>query len=130
MIKSSICIIKENNKVLMLKRHSYDRTFDGWCFPGGKVDPNETSEEAAIRELLEETGLVGFVVRHMGSKYSRLGQKEFEIDVFEVTISSGSLKDYPTEELEKAVWIDIESAMSLKIGPTTKWALEQICSKS
>jgi 8-oxo-dGTP pyrophosphatase MutT (NUDIX family) len=31
----------------------------GWVSPGGKFEPGETSREAAGRELLEETGLVG-----------------------------------------------------------------------
>jgi len=40
------------DKVLLIK-HSY---IPGWHFPGGGVDPGETIEEAAIREVREETG--------------------------------------------------------------------------
>ena len=31
----------------------------GWELPGGRINKNETIEHAAIRELKEETGLVG-----------------------------------------------------------------------
>ncbi len=33
--------------------------YDDWSFPKGKLDPGETDEECALRELTEETGLVG-----------------------------------------------------------------------
>jgi acetyl-CoA carboxylase carboxyl transferase subunit beta len=42
-------------RVLLLRRS--EPTGDGWCLPGGKVEPGETVEAAAARELLEETGL-------------------------------------------------------------------------
>jgi len=46
------CIIIENNKVLLIKQ------VDGHIsFPKGHVENNETEEETAIRETLEETGL-------------------------------------------------------------------------
>jgi len=40
-------LIKENNKSMM----------NLWKFPGGLVDQGETIEKAAIREVLEETGI-------------------------------------------------------------------------
>ena len=47
-----------NDKILFLRRANYIRQFGGkWCFPGGHIDNNETSKDAIIRELKEETGL-------------------------------------------------------------------------
>lgn len=41
-------------QVLLVHRSRYD----DWSFPKGKLDPGETFEEAALREVKEETGLV------------------------------------------------------------------------
>jgi len=44
-------VLIDNNKVLLSKQ------FDGYDFPGGGVNVDETLEEACIREFLEETGI-------------------------------------------------------------------------
>ena len=46
-----------SGRVLVLRR-APDSTDGGrWCLPGGKIDCGDTVEQAAIRELQEETGL-------------------------------------------------------------------------
>lgn len=52
-----VVITKEDSpKVLLIQRG--DEPFKGcWAFPGGFMNMDETTEECAIRELEEETGL-------------------------------------------------------------------------
>ena len=46
-------IIKKDNKILATKR-GYGEFINMWEFPGGKIEQNETKEEALIREIKEE----------------------------------------------------------------------------
>ena len=55
-----IVIIRQNEsqtrEVLLIKR-LHEPFADQWAVPGGFLDENETLEQAAARELMEETGL-------------------------------------------------------------------------
>ena len=56
-IKVSTCIVKRKNKLLILQR-PIDKMLGGlWEFPGGKIEKNESSENAVTREVFEETNL-------------------------------------------------------------------------
>lgn len=46
-------IIKKDNKILATKR-GYGEFINMWEFPGGKIEPHETKEEALVREIREE----------------------------------------------------------------------------
>lgn len=50
-------------RVLLVHRPEYD----DWSFPKGKVDPGETEEAAALREVLEETGVEARLGAELGT---------------------------------------------------------------
>ena len=49
-------VIRKNGKVLMASRPE-DKPPAGWEFPGGKIEPGETLNQALVRELKEELAL-------------------------------------------------------------------------
>ncbi|WP_436862051.1 nucleotide triphosphate diphosphatase NUDT15 [Acinetobacter haemolyticus] len=51
-----VMILDENEKVLLGLRTKSSEV-SSWCFPGGKIDIDESLEQSAVRETFEETGL-------------------------------------------------------------------------
>ncbi|MEK6220788.1 MAG: NUDIX hydrolase, partial [Chloroflexota bacterium] len=58
----STIVFNENNQVLLMLR----RDFRVWTLPGGRIDPGETPQEAAVRESQEETGYLIKIERQIG----------------------------------------------------------------
>ena len=46
-------VVERDGRVLLVHRPRYD----DWTFPKGKLDPGESFEDAALREVEEETGV-------------------------------------------------------------------------
>lgn len=56
---SDVIVYNEEGKILILHRTNSDKDLEGgeWCLPGGHVDYGESHDEAALRELFEETNI-------------------------------------------------------------------------
>lgn len=85
-----------------------------WGFPKGHIEPGETNEETAIREVLEETGLhinilPGFA---KSSEYTIQGKIEKSVIIF---LAETKEIDYSlqVEEIEECGWFDFDSAMNI-----------------
>lgn len=98
-------------EVLLAKRT--DNGF--WCVPGGHVDLGETLEVACLRELYEETGLKGKVLRLVGiysdpagSLHIAQGPEWHTIRVsFLCQITGGTIR--PSEETSEIAYFPLEA---------------------
>nr|WP_272490833.1 (deoxy)nucleoside triphosphate pyrophosphohydrolase [Mesobacterium pallidum] len=54
---SAVALIDRDGRVLLAQRPEGKSMAGLWEFPGGKVEPGETPEEALVRELQEELGI-------------------------------------------------------------------------
>jgi 8-oxo-dGTP diphosphatase len=105
MSSSVVCILILDDKALLIQR----RDIPVWTLPGGGIDPGESPEEAACREMEEETGLKVEIVRKIAeytpiNKLARLTHF-FEVKKIEGKLTTGSetfdLKFYHRYQLPK-----------------------------
>lgn len=60
----AIAVVQHNGQFLMVKRKK-EPNANTWGFPGGHVELGETALDAAVRELAEETGVIGRAERYL-----------------------------------------------------------------
>ncbi len=91
-----------------------------WALPKGLIGPGEGPEEAALREVGEETGLNATQVEKLGDVryvYTWAGERVFKIVSFYLfRYRSGRLGDIAPEqriEVDEAQWLPLEAAPKL-----------------
>lgn len=104
------CIVisrEEDPKVLLIERG--DEPFKGyWAFPGGFLNMDETTEQCAIRELEEETGLKIDEVCQMGT-YSKVDRdpRGRTISVVYLAVTDSSVAVKGQDDAAKAQWFSL-----------------------
>ena len=99
-------LIIQNNKVLIGLRSENDNGGGLWEFPGGKIEIDESSEEAVIRELNEELDIVVHKPKKVMQYLHRFKNLIYDIHFFEVISFKGSIKNKVHDELK---WTDLAS---------------------
>ena len=125
----SIALRDPQGRVLMA-RHAEGGV---WVLPGGAIEPTEVPADAAIREMLEETGLMtrltGLVGVFGGPEFVvhyRNGHRtSYVMAVFEAEIVDGSQRPDGTEVLELRFVTESEAA-ALRKAPWVEEVLEAV----
>ena len=91
-----------------------------WALPKGLIDPGESPEETALREVAEETGARGRSEAKLGDVryvYTWAGERIFKVVSFYLLrYGGGRLGDVPPEhrhEVAEVCWVPLEEAPRL-----------------
>ena len=106
-------VIKDGDRIFATQR-GYGDQKGGWEFPGGKMEPGETPEQALVRELKEELAVevcVGEKICTVEYDYPKF---HLTMHCFWATIVSGEIK---LLEHEDARWLDRENLNSVNWLP-------------
>ena len=98
-------IIRRDNEIFATQR-GYGAYKDWWEFPGGKVEPRETPEEALIREIEEELATEITVDEFITTVEYDYPEFHLVMDCFWCSIANGELK---LLEHEAAKWLPLNN---------------------
>ena len=122
---ASVFIVNPMNKKILLVKH---KKFNKWVQPGGHIMELETPEEAALRELYEETGvkakLIGErfprendFIRPLGVQKNTNNKGDLHIDIIYVGIPINEVNTTISSESTDISWFAREELNSIDLFP-------------
>jgi len=97
-----VVVYRDDGKILLVRgRFSRQK----WALPGGGVKQNESYEQAAVREVLEEIGLKIHNLRYLGKANSHESYAKFSVRVFATHASDYDIKC--NFEIMEARWLNM-----------------------
>ena len=121
-IRVAAAIMIEQGKVFATQR-GYGEFKDGWEFPGGKIEPEETPEDAIVRERKEELDTDVQVVKLLDTVEYDDPKFHLSMDCFICHIKSGNLV---LKEHEAAKWLTKDTLYSVDWLPADKGLIPMV----
>jgi 8-oxo-dGTP pyrophosphatase MutT (NUDIX family)/phosphohistidine phosphatase SixA len=101
-------VVLRKGRVLLVHRPAYD----DWSFPKGKLDPGEAAAPAAVREVLEETGLRVRLGVPLAQQSYPNGPKRKVVDYWVGrVVGDDDVSGYLiNDEIDEVEWVDLADA--------------------
>ena len=121
-IRVAAAVIRKDGRIFATQR-GYGPWKDSWEFPGGKIEPGETPEEALVREIREELDTEIEVTGNMTHVEYDYPDFHLSMDCLECRILSGELT---LKEHESARWLLPEELDSVNWLPADRTLVSRL----
>ncbi len=124
MINVVAAVIKnEEGKILIAKRNLKKSQGGLWEFPGGKIEPNETKEEAIKREIKEEMNIDIEAKRLIDQKTFEYPEKKINLIAIECEQIKGKIS---LNEHEDAKWVRNNELKNYTFAPADEFIINSL----
>jgi 8-oxo-dGTP diphosphatase len=113
-IKAASACVWRGDDVLLIKRGS-TLGYGRWSLPGGKVEPGETTQEAALRELLEETGVTASLATYVSDFTVETAELIYVISCFTGLYVEGEA--FASSDASAVEWAHWELTAAFELSP-------------
>ena len=121
-------IIKNNKDEILITKRNQNKSQGGlWEFPGGKIEKNETREDAIIREIKEELDVVINVDEYYGEKTFQYPDKTINLIALNCKIVDGKIK---LLEHEDAKWVKKAKLTDFEFAPADEFIVNKLISEN
>lgn len=118
----SLCL-DDQGRILLARLSALEVDVGAWTLPGGGIEFGEHPDIAAVRELEEETGLIGEIVDVAGifshvyrqSGFARGGDLHFLGIIYRMTIVGGELRDEIDGTTDTCAWLAPADLQDLRL---------------
>lgn len=105
----SAVLCERDGKILLVKQFRYPYKEEIWEIPAGKLNPGETPEETAFRELEEEGGVIAARMEKLFDVYPSPGYTDEIIRIYLASEISDGVRHLDEDEFLSGEWFDKET---------------------
>jgi ADP-ribose pyrophosphatase YjhB (NUDIX family) len=130
---AAYAVCRDGDRLLCCRLAPGEPSPGAWTLPGGGIDFGEQPEAAVLRELAEETGLVGRVEGIAAARSrvfpgrlpdGRSREMQALALLYRVTIVGGALRDEPDGSTDRAAWLSRAELARVRVVAMMRTALD------